>query len=532
MSELSPYSSPRPGDLSDRSTRGGHDPMSSSTGAPARDTVNDRRRAREERGLAPAASRGDRLPPPPRERRPALAVLAVLLIVGGAAVAGLLALRADTRVRCARRRARPARGARRSPQATSPPRRSRPRARCWFRRRPRARSSASTPGSPSRTASSSTRRCSPRRSRSRPARSRSGAALGAGRMPASGLQAGDIVQLVGVGDAARQPVRLGDRRQARVSSTRDRRLRRDVLRHHLRDVHRRRERRLRTSPPSRPPATSPSSCCPAARRSTGQLTCSSRWPRPRARRASRTTARVLASIWPSECILVDADPAGGDIALLSRTAAHEPLDPERGLLSLAVAARRGAEQAPVGPHLQVTDGGLDVLCGVNRPEQVAGMGPVWPTIGEILRRQPGHGRRGRGPAAARQPGHADRHRRRRPALRRPPAGRVLRAPARAARLDRLARVEQRGAAGRRAGRRRRQGPHGPRPSSRACSAHSGLTNPGARHRRRTTSGPPPSSAGGWTVAIDRSLLVRSARQLVEPIRGLASMRASVRVGTA
>lgn len=41
---------------------------------------------------------GDRLPPPPRERRPLLAAFAVLLIVGGAAVAGLLAVRADSRV--------------------------------------------------------------------------------------------------------------------------------------------------------------------------------------------------------------------------------------------------------------------------------------------------------------------------------------------------------------------------------------------------------------------------------------------------
>ena len=100
-----------------------------------------------------------------------------------------------------------------------------------------------------------------------------------------------------------------------------------------------------------------------------------------------TTARVLASIWPTDCILVDADPAGGDLALLARTPSHEPLDPERGLLSLAVAARRGAESAPIEPHLQLTDGGLEVLAGIARPEQVAGMGPVWTTIGDVLSRQ-------------------------------------------------------------------------------------------------------------------------------------------------
>lgn len=40
----------------------------------------------------------DRLPSPPRQRRPAMAALAVVLIVGGASLAGLLAIRVDQRV--------------------------------------------------------------------------------------------------------------------------------------------------------------------------------------------------------------------------------------------------------------------------------------------------------------------------------------------------------------------------------------------------------------------------------------------------
>lgn len=102
-----------------------------------------------------------------------------------------------------------------------------------------------------------------------------------------------------------------------------------------------------------------------------------------------TTARVLASVWPTQSILVDADPAGGDVALVARTATQEPLDPERGLLSLAVDARRGSEGMSLDSHLQEIDGGLHVLCGVQRPEQVAGMGPVWGTIGTALSRYPG-----------------------------------------------------------------------------------------------------------------------------------------------
>jgi Flp pilus assembly protein CpaB len=64
------------------------------------DTVTDRRIQRDARGLRSAQSgqrTGERLPVPPRERRPALAALAVLLIVGGAAISGLVMLRADDR---------------------------------------------------------------------------------------------------------------------------------------------------------------------------------------------------------------------------------------------------------------------------------------------------------------------------------------------------------------------------------------------------------------------------------------------------
>ncbi|GAB2686079.1 SAF domain-containing protein [Thalassiella azotivora] len=67
------------------------------------DQVDGRREGQwTPRGARPAGPAGppagERLPAPPRERRPALAALAVLLVVGGAATAGLLAVRADDRV--------------------------------------------------------------------------------------------------------------------------------------------------------------------------------------------------------------------------------------------------------------------------------------------------------------------------------------------------------------------------------------------------------------------------------------------------
>lgn len=59
-------------------------------------TVADRQRSRAGRRAATPNAVGQIAPP--RQRRPALAALALLLIVGGALVAGLLAVRMDSRV--------------------------------------------------------------------------------------------------------------------------------------------------------------------------------------------------------------------------------------------------------------------------------------------------------------------------------------------------------------------------------------------------------------------------------------------------
>jgi hypothetical protein len=55
------------------------------------------RKARPARKPRGGSSLGPSVPTPPRRRRPALTALAVLLIVGGAALAGLLAVRMDSR---------------------------------------------------------------------------------------------------------------------------------------------------------------------------------------------------------------------------------------------------------------------------------------------------------------------------------------------------------------------------------------------------------------------------------------------------
>ena len=61
-------------------------------------TAVERQRQRASRGIGRSAGGPANRPPPPRQRRPALAAIAVLLIVGGALLAGLLAIRMDSRV--------------------------------------------------------------------------------------------------------------------------------------------------------------------------------------------------------------------------------------------------------------------------------------------------------------------------------------------------------------------------------------------------------------------------------------------------
>jgi cellulose biosynthesis protein BcsQ len=56
-----------------------------------------------------------------------------------------------------------------------------------------------------------------------------------------------------------------------------------------------------------------------------------------------TTALALAAVWPRPVLLAECDPAGGDLVYRLPAADGGRLDQRRGLLSLAVAARRGLQ---------------------------------------------------------------------------------------------------------------------------------------------------------------------------------------------
>ncbi len=102
-----------------------------------------------------------------------------------------------------------------------------------------------------------------------------------------------------------------------------------------------------------------------------------------------TTATALAAVWPRPVVLAECDPAGGDIVYRLPGAHGGRLDPRRGLLSLAVAARHGLEPDQVWQHAQRLRGGLDVLAGVRNAEQGSGIEPLWGPVGDLLARLPG-----------------------------------------------------------------------------------------------------------------------------------------------
>lgn len=97
---------------------------------------------------------------------------------------------------------------------------------------------------------------------------------------------------------------------------------------------------------------------------------------------------ALASTWPDDVVLAEVDPAGGDLAWRCRDRAGDPLDPDRGLLSLGAAARRGASETTLDEHLQDAAFGRPVLVGVASPDQLAGLGSAWSQLSPILSAHP------------------------------------------------------------------------------------------------------------------------------------------------
>jgi hypothetical protein len=104
-----------------------------------------------------------------------------------------------------------------------------------------------------------------------------------------------------------------------------------------------------------------------------------------------TLALSLASVWPRPVTLVEADPAGGDLARRLTDASGRPaLASEPNVMTLAAAARRDVDAIPslLWTHAQPLpsgDAGATVVPGLETPEQGAAMTDLWAPLGAVLR---------------------------------------------------------------------------------------------------------------------------------------------------
>jgi MinD-like ATPase involved in chromosome partitioning or flagellar assembly len=92
-----------------------------------------------------------------------------------------------------------------------------------------------------------------------------------------------------------------------------------------------------------------------------------------------TTAVALGAVWPRRALVVECDAAGGDLAARFRLSA------EPSLLSLGNVARRGQTTVDdVWAHAQQLPRGLEVLAGVQAPEQALALGRLWSQLPTAL----------------------------------------------------------------------------------------------------------------------------------------------------
>jgi MinD-like ATPase involved in chromosome partitioning or flagellar assembly len=101
-----------------------------------------------------------------------------------------------------------------------------------------------------------------------------------------------------------------------------------------------------------------------------------------------TAATALAAVWPRPVLLVECDAAGGDLAYRLPADDGGPLNPSRGLLSLGAVARRGLHPQQIHEHTQRLIGGLEVLVGIASAEQAAGLTWLWEPLAGALQALP------------------------------------------------------------------------------------------------------------------------------------------------
>ena len=99
-----------------------------------------------------------------------------------------------------------------------------------------------------------------------------------------------------------------------------------------------------------------------------------------------TSAVALSAVWPRRALFAECDPHGGDLVYRMPAEHGGPLDPNRGLVSLAVEARRGFDASVLPQHTQRLNGGLEILVGLGNADQAHGMTGLWAPLGRAFDR--------------------------------------------------------------------------------------------------------------------------------------------------
>jgi hypothetical protein len=100
-----------------------------------------------------------------------------------------------------------------------------------------------------------------------------------------------------------------------------------------------------------------------------------------------TTAVALAAAWPGSAVVVEADPAGGDLALRLRLPSGEALPPTPTVLTLAAAARQHVDNPQlVVRHASGMSDHMGVIPGPMMAEQSAGIAGSWDPLAAALSR--------------------------------------------------------------------------------------------------------------------------------------------------
>ena len=99
-----------------------------------------------------------------------------------------------------------------------------------------------------------------------------------------------------------------------------------------------------------------------------------------------TSAVALAAVWPRRALYAECDPHGGDLVYRMPAEHGGPLDPNRGLVSLAVEARRGFDATVLPQHTQRLSGGLEIMVGLGNADQMQGMAGLWGPLGRAFDR--------------------------------------------------------------------------------------------------------------------------------------------------